>query len=162
MNTRTWLIASLSAVAVLAGCATSAPEPETVVDTIAHTPNLSVAAKLIKDADLAATLSGTGPFTVFVPSDDAFKALSPAELKELQGNKELLKSVLTYHVIPAQITTAAVPRAGQKTVNGGDVSLSKAGTITTIESAIVTQADIKASNGMVNVIDTVLMPPKKR
>jgi len=162
MNKRTWLLASLSALAVLTGCATSSPQPATVADTIARTPNLTVATKLINDADLAATLRGAGPFTVFVPSDEAFKALPQAQLAQLQGNKDLLKSVLAYHVIPAELTSQAVSNTSKKTVNGESVSLAKAGPVVTIESAIVTEADIKASNGIVHVIDTVLMPPKKR
>lgn len=162
MNKRTWLLASLSALAVLTGCATSSSQPKNLVDTIAQNGSLSVASRLIGEAALAETLRGPGPFTVFVPSDEAFKALPAAQLAELQGNKELLKSVLSYHVVPAQISAAAVPSAAQKTLQGSNVSLAKAGPTLTIESAIVTQADIQATNGVVYVIDTVLLPPKKR
>lgn len=106
-------------------------------------------------------LGGEGPFTVFVPSDDAFKALPAAKLAELQGNKELLKSVLAYHVLPTQITATKVANGNQKTASGDNVALYSAGTFLTIENAVVTQSDIKASNGMVDVIDTVLTPPKR-
>lgn len=162
MNKRTWLLASLSAVALLTGCATSSSQPKNLADTIAQNESLSMASQLIHEANLVETLRGPGPFTVFVPSNDAFKALPADQLAELQGNKELLKSVLNYHVVPAQIRSATLPSAAQKTVQGGNVSLAKAGPVLTIENAIVTQADIQATNGIVYVIDTVLLPPKKR
>lgn len=162
MNKRTWLLASLSALALLTGCATPSSQPKNLVDTIAQNPSLSVAGRLIHEAALAETLRGPGPFTVFVPSNEAFNALPPAQLAELQGNKELLKSVLAYHVVPAQIRAAAVPSDAQKTVQGSSLSLAKAGPTLTVENAIVTEADIQATNGAVYVIDTVLLPPKKR
>jgi uncharacterized surface protein with fasciclin (FAS1) repeats len=134
---------------------------QNVMETISQNPNLSTAAKLIKDAGLADTLSAPGPMTVFAPDNAAFGAVPAAQLAELSANKELLKSVLSYHVVPVSITTANAPNGMQKTATGQSISLYKSGTFLTVESALVTQADVKASNGVVQVIDAVLIPPKK-
>jgi len=132
-----------------------------VADTVARTPQLTTLSKLITDAGLTETLRGAGPFTVFAPSDDAFKAVPAKTMAELAANKELLKSVLTYHVVPGKVMAADVKNASTKTVQGANVALAKAGGYVTVEDAMVTQADVPASNGVVHVIDRVLMPPKK-
>jgi uncharacterized surface protein with fasciclin (FAS1) repeats len=82
-------------------------------------------------------------------------------MAELAANKDLLKSVLTYHVVAGKIVSADVKNASTKTVQGANVALAKSGTFVTVEDAMVTQADVPASNGVVHVIDRVLMPPKK-
>ncbi|MFT3955272.1 MAG: fasciclin domain-containing protein [Piscinibacter sp.] len=146
--------------ALLQGCATTAG-PVSVADTAAKTPQLSTLNKLIADAGLADTLRGPGPYTVFAPSDEAFKAVPAKTMAELAGNKELLKSVLSYHVVPGAVPAAEVKNGNVKTVQGANVALAKSGTFVTIEDAMVTQADVPASNGVVHVIDRVLMPPKK-
>lgn len=151
---------ALSAAALLQGCATTSA-PATVTDTAARTPQLSTLNKLIADAGLADTLRGPGPYTVFAPSDEAFKAVPAKTMAELAGNKELLKSVLTYHVVPGKVSAADVKNGNAKTVQGANVALAKSGTFVTVEDAMVTQADVPASNGVVHVIDRVLMPPKK-
>ena len=155
---------SFAATAVLAltrqGCATT-PTPSTVADTAARTPQLSTLNRLIAQAGLSETLSGAGPFTVFAPSDEAFKAVPAKTLAELGSDKELLKSVLTYHVVPGKLMSGDVKNANAKTVNGANLALAKAGTMVTVEDAIVLQADVLASNGVVHVIDRVLLPPKK-
>lgn len=146
--------------AVLAGCATTAA-PTNVADTAARTPQLSTLSKLIADAGLTETLRGAGPYTVFAPSDDAFKAVPAKTMAELAANKQLLTSVLTYHVVPGKLMAADVKNASTKTVQGANVVLAKSGTFVTVEDAMVTQADVPASNGVVHIIDRVLMPPKK-
>ncbi len=147
-------------VAGLAACAT-APAPTNIVDTAARTPQLSTLARLINDAGLADTLRAAGPYTVFAPNDDAFKAVPKKTLDELATNKELLRSVLTYHVLAGQVAVADVKTGNSKTVQGANVALSKAGSFVTIEDAVVLTADVRASNGVVHVIDRVLMPPKR-
>jgi uncharacterized surface protein with fasciclin (FAS1) repeats len=122
---------------------------------------LSTLAKLINDAGLTDTLRGPGPYTVFAPSDEAFKAVPARTLDELAKDKDLLKSVLTYHVLPGNVAAAEVKTGSAKTVQGANVALSRAGTFVTVEEAVVTQADVKASNGVVHVIDRVLIPPKR-
>jgi len=159
MNKRTWLLAGAAvALAALAGCAT-APSPVSVTDTVARTPQLSTLAKLINDAGLAETLRGTGPYTLFAPTDDAFKAVPVATLEALGKDRERLKAVLAYHVVAGQVMAADVKNGPAKTLQGGNVALSKSGTFVTVEDAVVTQADVPATNGVVHVIDRVLMPP---
>lgn len=153
-------LAAVTAIALLQACA-SAPAPRTVADTAAATPQLSTLTKLVADAGLTETLRGPGPFTVFAPSDEAFKAVPAKTLAELSANKELLKSVLTYHVLPGKVSAAEVQNGNVKTVQGASLALAKAGGYVTVEDAMVTQADVPASNGVVHVIDRVLMPPKK-
>jgi uncharacterized surface protein with fasciclin (FAS1) repeats len=154
------LLPLAAACALLAGCAT-ASAPTTLADTTARTPQLSTLNKLIADAGLTETLRQPGPYTVFAPSDDAFKAVPAKTLAELGSNKELLKSVLSYHVLPGKVTSAEVRNGKAKTVQGGELALARAGSFVTVEDAMVTQADVPASNGVVHVIDRVLMPPKK-
>jgi uncharacterized surface protein with fasciclin (FAS1) repeats len=144
----------------VAGCATT-PAPTTIADTAARTPQLSTLSKLINDAGLADTLRGPGPYTVFAPSDDAFKAVPAKTLADLAKDKELLKSVLTYHVLAGNVPASDVKTGNAKTVQGANVALSRAGGFVTVEEAVVTQADVKASNGVVHVIDRVLIPPKR-
>lgn len=160
MTIRT-LLSTTAAMLALAGCA-STPAPKTIADTAAATPQLSTLNKLVNDAGLAETLRGPGPYTVFAPSDEAFKAVPPATLEALGKDKELLKSVLTYHVLPGKVPAEAVKNGNAKTVQGENVALARAGSFVTIEDAVVTQADVVATNGVVHVIDKVLMPPKKK
>jgi uncharacterized surface protein with fasciclin (FAS1) repeats len=161
MNKRNWLLASATAVLLaVAGCATT-QAPVSVADTTARTPQLSTMSKLMADAGLTETLRGAGPYTVFAPSDDAFKAVPAKTMAELTQDKERLKAVLSYHVLPTKMTTAQVVNGKAKTVEGANVELARAGTFVTVEDALVTQADVQASNGVVHVIDRVLIPPKK-
>ncbi len=163
MNFQRRLTISTLAVAAiaLAGCA-STPTPVSIADTAARTPSLSTLNTLINQAGLAETLRGTGPFTVFAPSNEAFKAVPAKTMADLAANKELLRAVLTHHVLAGQVKAAQVKPGTVKTVNGSDLALSSAGTFVTVEDAVVQQADVQASNGVVHVIDRVLMPPVKR
>ena len=161
MKTTTLLAATATiALALLGGCATT-PAPTTITDTAARTPQLSTLTRLIADAGLADTLRGAGPYTVFAPSDEAFKAVPAKTLQELSSNKELLKSVLTYHVVPGKVMAAQVKNGNTKTLQGANVALASAGAYVTVEEAVVQQADVAATNGVVHIIDRVLMPPKK-
>lgn len=158
MKTTVW-IATLT-LALLAGCA-STPAPAPITDTAARTPQLSTLAKLIAQAGLEDTLRSGGPYTVFAPSDEAFKAVPAKTLAELAANKEQLKAVLTYHVVPGKVTAAEVKTGNVKTVQGANVALAQAGTFVTVEDAVVQTADVPATNGVVHIIDRVLMPPKR-
>lgn len=161
MNKRSWLLASAAtAMLVLAGCATTS-QPTTIADTAARTPQLSTFNQLVVEAGLADTLRAGGPYTVFAPSDDAFKALPEKTLFELKSDKERLKAVVNYHVVPAKLLAADFTNTNAKTVQGGSVALARAGTFVTVEDALVTEPDMPATNGVVHVIDRVLMPPKK-
>lgn len=158
MKTTVW-IATLT-LALLAGCA-STPAPAPITDTAARTPQLSTLARLIAQAGLEDTLRSGGPYTVFAPSDEAFKAVPAKTLAELAANKEQLKAVLTYHVVPGKVTAAEVKTGNVKTVQGTNVALAQAGTFVTVEDAVVQTADVPATNGVVHIIDRVLMPPKR-
>jgi uncharacterized surface protein with fasciclin (FAS1) repeats len=157
---RTALLAAVTAALLLQACASN-PARRSVADTAASTPQLSTLNRLIADAGLADTLRGAGPYTVFAPSDDAFKAVPAKTLAELSTNKELLRSVLTYHLLPAKVMAADVHNGSATTVQGAKLALAKAGGYVTVEDAMVTQADVPAGNGVVHIIDRVLMTPKK-
>ncbi|HEY6135597.1 MAG TPA: fasciclin domain-containing protein [Rubrivivax sp.] len=158
MDKRAWL--GLTAAAVLAACATS-PAPKTIADTAAATPQLTTLSKLIADAGMADTLRSSGPYTVFAPSDEAFKAVPAKTLAELSTNKEMLRSVLSYHVVAGSVAAGEVKDGPAKTLQGANLALSRAGNFVTVEEAVVTQPDLRASNGVVHIIDRVLLPPKK-
>lgn len=153
---RTLLAAAL--LASLVGCATR-PVPADVAQTLANTPSLSTLNTLVAQAGLTDTLKAAGPFTVFAPSNDAFKAVPAKTMAELAKNPEQLKALLAYHVVPAKLMAADVKNSNVKSVQGSMLALSKAGDFVTVETAAVTQADIVATNGVVHVVDTVLPAP---
>lgn len=157
---KTRLLSLLAAAALLGACAT-APTPAPITDTAARAPQLTTLARLIRDAGLEDTLRAGGPFTVFAPSDEAFKAVPAATMQELARNPQLLKDVLTFHVLPGKVMSGEVKNGNAKTLQGANVSLSRAGSFVTVEDAVVTQADVPATNGIVHVIDRVLLPPKR-
>jgi uncharacterized surface protein with fasciclin (FAS1) repeats len=157
--TRRLLLLATTALAV-GGCATM-PEPTTLTDTAARNPQLTTLTKLLAEGGLADTLRGAGPYTVFAPSDDAFRALPAKTAAELGKDKELLKSVLTFHVVPGRALAADVKNGNVKSLQGSNLALSKAGTFVTVDEALVTQADVNATNGVIHVIDKVLLPPKR-
>lgn len=156
---RTVLLSAL--LAALTGCATS-PAPVTVADRLASTPSLSTLNSLVAKAGLTETLQAAGPYTVFAPSNDAFKAVPAATLNELSANPEKLKNVLSYHVVTGKTLSADVKNSNAKTISGAHIALSRAGDFVTVENAAVTEADLTASNGVVHIIDTVLLPPAKK
>jgi uncharacterized surface protein with fasciclin (FAS1) repeats len=148
------------AAAVLVGACATTPAPTTVAQTIAANPQLTTATRLIQEAGLTETLQGAGPFTVFVPSDEAFKAVPPAMVDALGKDKSRLKAVLNYHVVPGALTSGDVKNGPIKTAQGGELSLYRSGTFVTADEAVVTTADMRATNGVVHIVDKVLMPPK--
>lgn len=152
---------SLLAAALLTGmvgCATR-PAPVDVAQTLANTPSLSTLNALVAQAGLTATLKTGGPFTVFAPSNDAFKAVPAKTMDELAKNPEKLKALLAYHVVPAKLMAADVKNSNVKSVQGSMLAVAKAGDFVTVETAAVTQADIAATNGVVHIVDTVLPAP---
>lgn len=148
-------------VAALAGCATPST-PMSVADTIAAKPQLSTLNGLLSQAGLTATLKGTGPYTVFAPDNEAFTKVPAKTMDELAKDPAKLKAVLTYHVVPNKLMAADVKNGNSKTVNGANVAISKAGDFVTVESAMVQTADISATNGVVHIVDSVLIPPATR
>ena len=115
----------------------------------------------LKAAGLADMLMTSGNYTVFAPTDEAFKSVPAATLTALGNDKERLKAVLMYHVVPAKVLAADVKNGPAKTAQGANVALAKAGAFVTVDDAVVTSADIAATNGVVQVVDRVLMPPAR-
>ena len=159
MNRSIPLLASAAAL-LLAACATT-PAPRNISQTAAATPELSTLTRLLKEADLTETLQGAGPFTVFAPTDAAFKAVPAATMEALAKDKARLKAVLTYHVVPGMLVSADLKNGPLKTVQGANVALYRSGTFLTVEEALITTPDVRASNGVIQVVDKVLIPPAR-
>ena len=143
--------------ALLVGACATMPAPSNVAQTISANPQLTTASRLIQEAGLSETLQGPGPYTVFVPSDEAFRAVPPTMVESLGKDKTRLKAVLGYHVAPGALTWADIP---VKTTQGADLSLYRSGTFVTADEAVVTTPDVRPTNGVVHIVDKVLMPPK--
>jgi uncharacterized surface protein with fasciclin (FAS1) repeats len=160
MNRRILIAAPL--LALLAACATQpVSNPVSVAETIAHDPNLSTLNGLVARSGLAETLKAAGPYTVFAPTNDAFKAVPAKTMDELAHDPAKLKAVLSYHVVPSKMMAADIKNGNAKTAEGANVALSKAGEFVTVEDAMVQKSDILATNGVVHTVDRVLMPPKR-
>jgi uncharacterized surface protein with fasciclin (FAS1) repeats len=162
MEKRVFLGALGSAGILALGACASTPASTTIVDTAARSPQLTTLSRLLAQAGLQDTLRGTGPFTVFAPSDEAFKAVPALTMAKLAADPALLRDVLSYHVLAGKVLAAEVKNGNAATVQGGNVALAKAGSFVTIEDAVVQTADVPASNGVVHIIDRVLMPPAKK
>ena len=163
MDRRAWLMAPIAAAVIaVTGCASTSQQPKNIVDTAASNPSFTTLTKLINDAGLAETLRGAGPFTVFAPTNEAFSKVPAKTMAELAANKDRLKAVLTYHVVPGAVMAADVKPGSVKTVQGASLPLSRSGTFVGVDQALVTQADIKATNGVIHAIDAVLIPPAPR
>jgi uncharacterized surface protein with fasciclin (FAS1) repeats len=134
---------------------------QTIVDVAAGNPDFSTLVTAIKSAGLVETLSGKGPFTVFAPTNEAFAKLPPGTLDDLlkPENKEKLVSILTYHVVSGKVKAADVVKLKTATtVNGKAATVVVDGSKVKIDTANVIATDIAASNGVIHVIDTVLIP----
>lgn len=133
-----------------------------IVDTAIAAGKFTKLVTAVQKADLEATLRMPGPFTVFAPTDDAFAKLPAGALDELlkPANKNTLQGILTYHVVAGKVLAADVVKLTKaKTVQGSDVTITVMGNTVKINNALVTMTDVLASNGVIHVIDTVLMPP---
>jgi uncharacterized surface protein with fasciclin (FAS1) repeats len=134
-----------------------------IVDTAVAAGQFKTLAAALTAAGLVDTLKGAGPFTVFAPTDAAFAALPPGTVENLlkPENKQMLVAVLTYHVVAGKVPAAAVvTMKDAATVNGKHVKIHAANGVVKIDDAKVVSADVAASNGVIHVIDKVLMPPK--
>lgn len=150
----------LAATVALGACATK-PSPANLADSVANNPSLSTFNTLVAQAGLSETLKSGGPFTVFAPTNDAFKAVPAAAMADLSKDPAKLKAVLSYHVVPGKLMAADIKNSNAKTLNGANLALAKAGDFVIVESATVVVADLGATNGVVHTIDAVVMPPKK-
>jgi uncharacterized surface protein with fasciclin (FAS1) repeats len=152
---------AVSSILFLSACASMQPA-RPVAATIAATPELSTLSGLLSKANLTNTLNGAGSFTVFAPSNEAFKAVPAKTMEELAANPARLSEVLTYHVLATKAMAQDVKDGPVKTVQGGSLALAKAGAFVTVEEALVQTADISATNGVVHIVDRVLMPPVRK
>lgn len=145
-----------------------AAEPATVVEAAVAAGAFTTLVTAVKAADLVPTLSGEGPFTVFAPTDAAFAKLPEGTIPALLKDKAKLTAILTYHVVPGRLTAADLKAKADKdgyvtlkTVNGADLKIHFAGSTVHVgdKQAVVTGTDVAAENGIIHVIDAVLMPP---
>ena len=144
---------------VAAALATSAlaVQAADIVETAVGAGSFKTLAAALQAADLVGTLKGKGPFTVFAPTDEAFAKVPKADLEALLKDKAKLTAVLTYHVVAGKVMAKDIKAGNVKTVQGSNATLATAGGVT-ISNAKVVSADVAASNGVIHVIDTVLMP----
>ena len=132
-----------------------------IVDTAVAAGNFKTLVAAVQAAGLVDTLKGPGPFTVFAPTDEAFAKLPAGTVESLlkPENKAKLTAVLTYHVVPGNVaSTQAVKLTSAKTVNGKNLTLKVDGGSLFIDKAKVVKADVEASNGVIHVIDSVVLP----
>jgi uncharacterized surface protein with fasciclin (FAS1) repeats len=162
------LVAAALGASLLAGLATArtaAPVAKAegdIVQTAVASGQFKTLAKLLTRAGLVSALEQPGPFTVFAPTDAAFKKVPKTTLDALLRNRAKLKAVLLYHVVSGKVTAADVVHlTGAKTLNGKAVRIRVAGSNVFVNKAKVTTPDVMASNGIIHVINRVLIPPKR-
>jgi uncharacterized surface protein with fasciclin (FAS1) repeats len=158
-------MAALVLVALVLSLRSSAFAQETgkkdIVDTAVSAGSFKTLVAAVKAAGLVETLKGPGPFTVFAPTDEAFAKLPAGTLEDLlkPENKEKLTAILTYHVVPGRAMAKDVAgMSSAKTVNGKELKLKADGGKVMVDKATVIKADVEASNGVIHVVDTVLLP----
>jgi uncharacterized surface protein with fasciclin (FAS1) repeats len=166
------LITAAAVLAAAASIATASPAKtgaaaksnmaqKNIVQTAIAAGQFKTLVSLVKAAGLAGALSGPGPLTVFAPTDAAFAKVPKATLAALAKDKAKLKAVLLYHVVKGKVTAAQVVKLkSAKTLEGASVSIRVAGGKVYVGGAQVTKADVMASNGVIHVINKVLIPPK--
>ncbi|GIW34795.1 fasciclin domain-containing protein [Meiothermus sp.] len=151
---------ALAALGLTLTNAQSATQNQTIAQIVATNPNFSTLLAAVQAAGLAQTLSGPGPFTVFAPTNEAFAKIPKADLDKLLADKAALTKVLTYHVVAGRVPSSQVVTLKEaKTVEGQNVTIAvKDGKVVLNGNSTVTAVDIQASNGIIHVIDTVLLP----
>jgi uncharacterized surface protein with fasciclin (FAS1) repeats len=129
-----------------------------IVDTAVSAGSFKTLATALQAAGLIDTLKGAGPFTVFAPTDEAFAKVPKDQLDALLKDKAKLAAVLTYHVVPGKVMAADVKAGKVKTAQGSEMTISTSGGGVMVDGAKVTKTDIVADNGVIHVIDSVIMP----
>ena len=139
---------------------TAARAPRTVVVVASSTPDFSTLVTAVKKAALVETLNGPGPYTVFAPTNAAFAAIPPDQLNAILADRAQLTKILTYHVVPGKIMAADLqPEQMVKTVEGQDLDIKVTNGTATVNGCNIVKTDVNASNGVIHVIDCVLIPP---
>ncbi|MFQ1701539.1 fasciclin domain-containing protein [Loktanella agnita] len=157
MLRRTFL--ALTASSAMTTGAFAAGHSADIVDTAVNAGNFTTLVAAVEAAGLVDTLKGDGPFTVFAPTDEAFAALPAGTVDKLLADPEALAAILTYHVVPGKVMSTDLSNdMTAATVNSADVTIMTEGGVM-VNDANVTAADIEASNGVIHVIDKVIMPP---
>ena len=150
----------LSGMVAAQGTTAAVTPTQTIAEVVSTDPNFTTLLSAVKAAGLVDTLNGTGPFTVFAPTNAAFAKIPAADLNALINDPEKLKAVLLYHVVGGKAVAAdVIELTTAKTVNGAAVSVKVGNGTVMINDATITKADVQATNGVIHVIDTVLMPP---
>jgi len=152
---------SLALVGMLTAAPARAQQTQNIVDTAVAAGSFTTLAKALKAADLVATLEGPGPFTVFAPTDEAFAKLPAGTLDTLlkPENKNKLRRILTYHVVAGEVRAADIVKLqSAKAVSGDTITVKARDGKVRVDGANVTKTDIAASNGVIHVIDTVILP----
>ena len=158
------LVIGLLAVTVAGAGRVEARQGKDIVDTAVAAGSFNTLAKALQAADLVDTLKGKGPFTVFAPTDEAFAKLPPGTVESLlkPENKAKLRRILTYHVVQGSVSAAQASKlTTAKAVSGDAIAIKAADGKVMVNNATVIKADIAASNGVIHVIDTVIMPAEK-
>jgi uncharacterized surface protein with fasciclin (FAS1) repeats len=161
MKKRHVILVSVLLLGLAFGAHASYTKTMDIVDTAVSAGSFNTLVAAVKAGDLVETLKGEGPFTVFAPTDDAFAKLPKGTLEELlkPENKAKLQAILTYHVVPGKVMASDVlGLSSAKTVNGQDVSIKVENGSVMVDNAKVIKTDIVCSNGVIHVIDTVILP----
>ena len=153
MLKKLWTVAAVSLSVMGAGVA----QAKDIVDTAVAAGSFKTLATALTAAGLIDTLKGPGPFTVFAPTDEAFAKVPKADLDALLADKAKLKAVLTYHVLPGKVMAKDVKAGKVKTVQGSEITVATANGVM-VDGAKVVKTDIVADNGVIHVIDSVIMP----
>lgn len=134
-----------------------------ILEQAENTSELSTFVTTCKAANMEAVLNGDGPYTVFAPSNDAFAALPQGTLESLlkPENKDQLVKILKYHVVPGKVLSDEVNQGKTPTVQGEELDIAVSNDMVMVNGASVTKADVEASNGVIHVIDQVIMPPSQ-
>jgi uncharacterized surface protein with fasciclin (FAS1) repeats len=151
------LVTTLGIVAASVAATPSIAAEKDIVDTAVSAGSFKTLVAAVQKAGLVETLKGKGPFTVFAPTDEAFAKIPKAKLDALLADKAALTKVLTYHVVAGKVMAADVKAGSAKSVEGSDITITTDGGVM-VDKAKVVKTDIAASNGVIHVIDSVMMP----
>lgn len=143
---------------VAIACSLSVAQAADIVDTAKSAGSFTTLITAVQAAGLTDTLKGPGPFTVFAPTDEAFSKIPKAKLDALLKDKAALAKILTYHVVPGKVMAAGVKPGAVKTVEGSSLMVSAKGGTVSVDKARVIKTDVEADNGVIHVIDAVIMP----
>jgi uncharacterized surface protein with fasciclin (FAS1) repeats len=163
-RTLTVAVCAAATIAMSSSAVVAQAPARDIVDTAVAAGSFKTLAKALQAADLVNTLKGPGPFTVFAPTDEAFAKLPAATLTDLlkPENKAKLQQILTFHVVPGRVAAADVVKmTSAKAVSGDSIAIAATGGNVTVANARVVKTDIAASNGVIHVVDTVMLPATK-